>query len=134
MTNDLFQLNRILDDIDKQIAELAGLGQDGFKVPLVTIPDELTEIVGLSMGSWRPLSNDLLWFYALKIAICAGEMLEQSGRIFQQIGEDESAQRAQNVVKALDEQFHPCETALQIFDRLLHSSMRNNTNGRSSSR
>lgn len=132
MTNDIVKLNAIIDGINEQIADLAELGQGDFKVPLVTIPDELAEIVGLSMGPWRPLSNDLLWFYALKIAVYAREMLEQSIRIFQQLGEDESAQQTENVVNAFDEQFDPCETALQIYDKLLHSNIRKNTNRRPS--
>ena len=56
----------------------------GLQVPLVTTPDELTEMVGLPIGPFRPLSHNLIWFYALKTTVYAQQMLEEATRIFQQ--------------------------------------------------
>jgi hypothetical protein len=123
VTNDIIKLNAIVNDLDDKISELAEMGQGGFKVPFVITPDELAEMIGASVGPWRPQSNDLLWFYALKIAVYAREILEQSGRIFQQMDDSESAERVQSIVETIDEQFHPCETALEVYRRLLNSNL-----------
>ena len=131
MTNDVLKLNAIIGDIGDKISALAEVGQDGFTAPLVIAPDELTEMVGLPMGPYRPLSNNLLWFYALKTTVYAQQMLEESGRIFEQMEDEKSAQKVENIIAAFDEQFHPCETAFQAYGRLLHRPPGNDTNGES---
>lgn len=120
MSNDIIKLNAIVSDLGYNLAELAELGQDGFKVPLVITSDELAELIGASLGQWQPRSEDLLWFYALKIAVYARQLLEQSARIFEQMDDSDLAQQVQNVVKAIDEQFYPNEAALQVYRKLLH--------------
>ncbi len=131
MTNDVLKLNAIIDDIGHKVAELVELGRDGFNVPLVTTPDELAEMVGLPMGDWRPLSNNLLWFYALKTTVYARQMLEEAARIFEQMDDEKSTQKAQNIIATFDEQFHPCETAFQVYSRLLHRPSSSRTNAES---
>jgi hypothetical protein len=118
--NDVIKLNAILKDMNDKISALVELGQDGFKAPVVITPDELTEMVGKPIGPYRPQSNDLLWFYALKITVQARQMLEQSSRIFQQMDDDKFATRAQTIVDTIDEQFNPVETTLQVYGKLLH--------------
>jgi hypothetical protein len=126
MTNDVIKFNTIVEDIGRSISELAQIGQDSFKVPLVTTPDELAEMVGLPMGSFRPLSHNLIWFFALKTTVYAQQMLEEAARIFDQLEDEESARKVQGLIEAFDEQFHPCETAFQVYSRLLD---RPSTNG-----
>ncbi len=125
MTNDVIKFSAIVQDISDNISELAELGQDGFKAPLVITPDELAEMAGLPIGGpSRPQSNDLLWFYAFQITVYARQMLEQSARIFEQMDDDEFAARVQSVVEAIDERFHPGETALGVYKKLLFSTIR----------
>lgn len=122
MTNDVMKLNSIVNAIGCQISELAELGRAGFNAPLLITPAELAEMSGHPIGSWRPQSNDLLWFYALKIAVMAGHMLEQSARIFQQMDDDELAGRVQELVDMVEARLNPAETALQVYRRLLASN------------
>jgi len=122
MTNDIIEFTDIVNSITDNIAELAKIGQDGFNVPLVTTSDELAKMTGLPVKPKRSLSNDLLWFYALKITICAHEMLEHSARIFQQIDDIDLAERVEGVINTLEEEFHPCETALQAYSHLLRNT------------
>ena len=61
----------------------------------------------------RSLSNDLIWFYALKITSCAREMLLESARIFQQVDDEEIAGQVEQVLDVLDEQINPGETAFK---------------------
>ena len=72
-------------------------------------------------------SNDLLWFIALKTTVYARELLGQSARIFRQIDDDKSAERIQTIIETIDEQFHPCETAMQVYGRLLRRQMQYET-------
>jgi hypothetical protein len=130
MTNDVLKLNAIVDDLGHKMAELAELGRDGFKAPLVTVPAEFTEMTGLPVGPWQPLSNDLIWFYALKITIYARQMLEEAGRIFQQMEDETSVQKVQNILAAIDGQLQPSETAFQVYGRLLHHTPGNGANGK----
>ena len=81
--------------------------------------DELTEMIGLSMGPYHPTSNNLLWFHALKITVYAQQMLEQAARIFEQMEDETSALKVETIIAAFDEQFHPGETAFQVYGRLL---------------
>lgn len=126
MSNDIIKLHSIVSDLGSKLAELSEIGRDGFNMPLVTTPDELSEMVGSPMGPWTPLSDDLLWFFALKTAIYAREILVQSNRIFSQIGDDESTQKIQTILDTTDDQFHPAETALQVYVKLLNSNVNNN--------
>lgn len=119
MDNDVIKLNAIIKDIGDNISELSQVGQDSFKVPLVTTPHELTEMVGLPVGPWRPLSHNLIWFYALKTTVYAQQMLEEAARIFAQVEDEESACKVESLIEAFDEQFHPCQTAFQVYSRLL---------------
>ena len=119
MTNDVVKLNAIVNDINIKISELAELGQGGFKVPFVITPDEIVDMAGIPVAPRRQQSNNLLWFSALKTTVCAREMLEQSYRIFQQMDDNESANRVQSVIDTIDEQFHPCETAIRVYRKLL---------------
>lgn len=125
MNNDVVKFNAIVRDIEYKLTELAELGREGFKVPFVTTPDELAEMVGASMGPWRPLSNDLIWFYALKTTICARQMLAEAGRIFEQLDDEQAAQKIQAILQTVDEQFHPCETTFQVYGKLLGRPLRN---------
>lgn len=118
MNNDVVKFNAIVNDIEHKLTELAELGQGGFCVPLVTTPDELAEMVGASMGPWRPLSNDLVWFYALRTTICARQMLAEAGRIFEQLDDEQATQKIEAVLQTMDEEFHPGETALQVHGKL----------------
>lgn len=127
MRSDLVEFNNLVRDMERIAAELAELGQEGFKVPFVITPDEVAEMVGAPMGPWRPLSNNLIWFYALKTTICAYQMLEQAGRIFEQMDDEESAQKVETIVQTVEAQFHPCETAVQAYSKLLS---RPSANGR----
>jgi hypothetical protein len=119
MTNDIFKLNAIVDGVGANLSKLDNLGQGGFDVPLVTTPDELGEMIGQQLGSWRPLSDDLLWFCNLKLAIYAREILAQSARIFRQLDDEEFAERVERVIEVVDEQFHPADTALEVCHKLL---------------
>lgn len=125
MNNDVVKFNAIVNDIEHKLTELAELGQGGFCVPLVTTPDELAEMIGASMGPWRPLSNDLIWFYAIKTIIYGRQMLAEASRIFEQLDDEASAQKIQAILQTVDEQFHPCETALQVYGKLLGWPARN---------
>ena len=125
MTNEIFKLNAIVNDVGTSLSKLDNLGQGGFDVPLVTTPDELGEVIGQQMGSWRPLSDDLLWFCNLKLAIYAREILAQTARIFRQLDDDEFAERVESVIDVVDKQFHPADTALQVCSKLLHLNMPN---------
>lgn len=128
MTNDVIKFNTIVNEIGYNIAELSELGQGGFSTPLIMTPDEMAEMVGCSMGPWRPYSNDLLWFYAFKTTVYARQMLEQATRIFRQMDDDELAQRVQNIVDTIDARFHPCETALRVYSKLLRLNSHNGPN------
>jgi len=127
MTNDVVKLNAIIGDIADKISELAELGLDGFSTPLAMDPDELAEMVELPIRPPRPLSNNLLWFYALKTTIYAQQMLEQAARIFEQMEDEESALKVENIIATFDEQFHPAETAFQVYRRLLQRLPPDNT-------
>ena len=128
MDNDVLKLNAIIKDIGDNISDLSQIGQDSFKVPLVTTPEELTEMVGLPVGPWRPLSHNLIWFLTLRTTVYARQMLEEASRIFDQIEDEESARKVQSLGAAFDEQFHPRQTAFQVYSRLLD---RPSTNGSS---
>lgn len=128
MTNEVIKLHAIVKDIGDNIAELSQIGQDSFKVPLVITPDELTEMIGLPVGPFRPLSHNLIWFYALKTTVYAQQMLEEAGRIFDQIEDEESAHKVESLIEAFDEQFHPCQTAFQVYSRLLDRPSTNSMN------
>lgn len=125
MYNDVVKFNAIVSEIEYKITELAELGQGGFSVPLATAPDELAEMVGVSMGQWQPLSNKLIWYYALKTTIFARQMLAEAGRIFDQMEDEASVQKIEAILQIVDEQFHPCETALQVYGELLGRPSRN---------
>ncbi|MFQ5613838.1 MAG: hypothetical protein ACE5H9_17090 [Anaerolineae bacterium] len=118
MTNDVIRLNAIVNDINKCLSDLAELGRGGFQAPLVITPDELAEMMGQPVGQWRVQSNDLLWFYGLKIVAYTRLMLEQSARIFRQVDDREFARRAAQIIDSVDAQFHPCETALKVYGKL----------------
>lgn len=75
------------------------------------------------MGTWRPLSNGLVWFYALKITDFAHHLLEETGRILEQMEDEASAQKVRTILDTIDDQFHPCDTTLQIYDKLLSSGL-----------
>ena len=126
MTNDVIKLNTIVEDFGHGISELSQIGQDSFKVPLVTTPGELAEMAGLSLGFFRPLSHNLIWFYALKTTVYARQMLEEAGRIFEQVEDAESAHKVQSLTEALDTEFQPSKIAIQVYSRLLD---RPSTNG-----
>jgi predicted nucleic acid-binding protein len=51
----------------------------------------------------------------------ARQILEECNRVFRQVG-DHSTQKVQVVIKTVDEQFHPGETAMQVYVRLLNSN------------
>ena len=129
MSNDVIKLNTIIGDIGDKISELAELGQDGFIVPMMFDPDALTEMIDLPMGTYRPPGNNLLWFYALKTTIYAHQMLEQAARIFEQIEDEKSTQKAEKIMAAFEKQFHPGETAFQVYGRLLNHPPNNGTTG-----
>ena len=129
MTNEVVELNAIVEEIGGNISELTQIGQAGFKVPLVTSPDELAEIVGLPMGPWRPLNQNLIWFCAFKTVVYARQMLEEAERIFQQVEDEASAHKAQSLIEAFDAQFRPAETAFQVYSQLLGHSSSNGTGG-----
>lgn len=124
MSNDLVKFNNLVRDMERTAAELAELGREGFKVPFVTTPDELAEMVGASMGPWRPLSNDLIWFYAIKTIIYSRQMLAEAGRIFEQMDDEASVRKMESILQTVDEQFHPCETTLQVYGKLLGRPLR----------
>ena len=130
MTNDVIKFNAIIADIGDRISELAELGQDGFVAPTMMAPDELIEMTGLPTGPYRPLSNNLLWFYALKTTIFAQQMLEQAARIFEQMEDETSALKVETIIAAFDEQFHPGETAFQVYGRLLSHPSNNGSTDR----
>lgn len=130
MSNDVIKLNAIVGDIGDRISELAELGQDGFVVPTVMDPDELIEMTGLPMGSYHPSSNNLLWLHALKITVYAQQMLEQAARIFDQMEDETSTLKVENIIAAFDEQFHPGETAFQVYGRLLSHPSNNGSTDR----
>lgn len=128
MNNDVIKLNAIVNDINHSIQELTTLGQNGgFKVALVITPEEMAEMIGQPIGPWRPQSNDLLWFYALKITVYARHMLEQSARIFEQMDDADFARQVECVIETLDEQFHPCQTAMRVYSKLLHLNPANDS-------
>lgn len=129
MSNDLVEFNNLVREMERIAAELAELGREGFKVPFVTTPDELAEMVGASMGPWRPLSNDLIWFNAIKTLIYGRQMLEETGRIFEQMDDEEAAQKIEAILQTVDEQFHPCETAVQVYGKLLGRPSPESRNG-----
>ncbi len=47
-------------------------------------------------------------------------MLAESARIFQQVDDDELAERTQSIIQAIDANFHPVETAFRVYGKLLH--------------
>lgn len=129
MSNDLVKFNNLVRDMERIGAELADLGREGFKVPFVTTPAELAEMVGASLGPWRPLSNDLIWFNAIKTLIYGRQMLEEAGRIFEQMDDEASARKIEAILQTVDEQFHPGETTLQVYGKLLGRPAPNGRNG-----
>jgi hypothetical protein len=98
MTNDVIKLNAIVKDIGDNISDLSQIGRDSFNVSLVTTPDELVQMIGLPVGPWRPLSHNLIWFYALKTTVYARQMLEEARRIFEQIEDEDSAYKVQSLI------------------------------------
>ena len=128
MNNDVITLNTIIDDLGQNVTALTKLGRDGFNIPLVTLPDELKGMTGMPIGPRRFLSDDLIWYGALRAAIYARQLLEQSERIFQQIEDEDAAQKVDNILAVVDEQFHPGDTAFQVYGRLSRHVPRNNTN------
>lgn len=129
MSSDLVEFHNLVRDMKRVAAELAELGQEGFKVPVVTTPDEIAEMVGAPMGPWWPLSNNLIWFNALKTTIYAYQMLEQAGRIFEQTDDEKAAQKIKVILQTVEAQFHPCETAVQAYSKLLSRPSRNGRPG-----
>ncbi len=129
MTNNVIKLNAIVEDIGRSISELSNIGRDSFSVPLVTTPDELAKMRGLPIGPCCALSHNLIWFHVLKIIIYAQQMLEESSRIFAQMDDEESVHKVQSLIAAFDEQFHPCETAFQVYSRLLSRPLNNGPTG-----
>ena len=129
MTNEVEEISTIIEEIGGNISELAQIGRDGFKVPSVISPDELAEIVGLPMGHWRPSSQNLIWFCALKTVVYARQMLAEAERIFQQVEDETSAHKAQSLIKAFDTQFRPSETAFQVYSQLLGHASSNGAGG-----
>ncbi len=127
--SDLVKFNNLVRNMEYTAVELADLGREGFKVPFVTTPDELAEMVGASMGPWRPLSNDLIWFYAIKTIIYGRQMVAEAGRIFEQMDDEASAQKIQAILQTIDKQFHPCETTLQVYGKLLGRPLSNGRTG-----
>ena len=119
MTHDVIKLNAIVEDIGRSVSELSNIGRGSFSVPLVTTPDELAEMSGLPIRPCCSLSHNLIWFHALKIIIYAQQMLEESSRIFAQMDDEESAHKVQSLIETFEQQFHPCETAFQVYSRLL---------------
>ena len=119
MSNDLVKFNKLVCDMERTAMELTELGRGGFKVPFITTPDELAKMVGAWMGPWRPLSNDLIWFNAIQTIIHGRQMLAEAGRIFDQIDDEASARKIEAILQTVDEQFHPSETALQVYGKLL---------------
>jgi hypothetical protein len=92
-------------------------------------PDELAEIVGLPMGHWRPSSQNLIWFCALKTVVYARQMLAEAERIFQQVEDETSAHKVQSLIEAFDTQFRPSETAFQVYSQLLGHASSNGAAG-----
>ena len=129
MTNDVVKLNAIVSTISHNLAELAILGQEGdCNIPLTITPTDFVEMVGQPtgpIGSWQPQSKDLLWFQALKLTVQARQMLEQSARRLQQMDDGELAREVESALDALDEHFHPAETALRVYGKLLTSELSN---------
>lgn len=119
MSNDLVKFNELVCDMERIAMELAELGRGGFKVPFVTTSDELADMVGAWMGPWRPLSNDLIWFNAIQTIIHGRQMLAEAGRIFEQLDDEQAAQKIEAVLQTMDNEFHPGETALQVYGKLL---------------
>lgn len=70
----------------------------------------------------------LNWFLAVKTTVYARQMLEEASRIFEQIEDEESAHKVQNLVEAFDEQFHPHQIAFQVYSRLLDCPSTNGMN------
>jgi hypothetical protein len=118
MNNDAITLNAIIDDLGRNVTALTELGQDGFNSPLVTLPHELKGMTGMPMGPRRVLSDDLIWYGALRVTIYARQLLEQSEHILLQIEDEDAAQKVGNILAVVDEQFHPGDTALQVYGRL----------------
>ena len=129
MNNDAITLNAIIDDLGRNVTALTELGQDGFNSPLVTLPHELKGMTGMPMGPRRVLSDDLIWYGALRVTIYARQLLEQSEHILLQIEDEDAAQKVGNILAVVDEQFHPGDTALQVYGRLSRRVPRYNTNG-----
>lgn len=131
MTNDVLELNALMDDLGHKLAQLAEFGRDGYTAPPVTVPAEFKDMAELPGGPWQPSSNDLLWFYALKITVYARQMLEEAGHIFEQVADEQSVQKVESILAALDSQFEPSATAFQVYGRLLHYTPGGNgTNGK----
>jgi len=120
MAHDVIKLNNIIGEIQQSVEELSRVGKDGgFRVPLVTTPDDFVAMIGEPIGPWRPRSDDLIWFSAYKIVFQARQLLEQAARIAQQMEDEDLSRRALSAMEALDEQFHPAETAFRVYGRLL---------------
>lgn len=119
MKNDLAKLNEIVTTVSNSLTELATVGRDGFEVPEIVVPEEVTGLVGQSIGEWTPAGKNLLWFLAFKLTVHARELLEQSSRILRQLDDDDLARRVQRIVETTDEQFHPADTALRVYSKLL---------------
>lgn len=126
MTNDVIQLNAIVSDISHNLAELAALEQNGdLSTPPTITPANFVEMIGQPVGSWQPQSKDVIWFTAFKLTAYARHMLAQSARIFQQMDDEALARQVESVIGALDEQFHPAETAFRVYSKLLNSELDN---------
>ncbi|RME41213.1 MAG: hypothetical protein D6796_16135 [Caldilineae bacterium] len=120
MTHDVIELHHILSQIEQSIAALRRLGEGGgFRVPLVTTPDDFVAMIGEPIGNWRPRSDDLLWFSACKIIVQARQLLEQAARIARQMEDEDLSRRAHTAAEALDAHFPPAEMAFCVYGRLL---------------
>jgi hypothetical protein len=104
MNNDAITLNAIIDDLGRNVTALTELGQDGFNSPSVTLPHELKGMTGMPMGPRRVLSDDLIWYGALRVTIYARQLLEESERILQQIEDEDAAQKVGNILAVVDEE------------------------------
>lgn len=127
MTNDANKLNATINEIADSISAIAHLGQDGFSVPLVTTPDELAQMTDLPVKPKHLLSDDLLWYISLRLIICAQGMLEQSARIFDQLDDEQWVKKTEFIIDSINQHFNPCETAIEVYRRMLCGSTFKNT-------
>ena len=60
-------------------------------------------MTGLPLGLRRFLSDDLIWYGALRAEIYARQLLEQSEHILLQIEDEDAAQKVGNILAVVDE-------------------------------